>query len=545
MKYLSCVNAELNEMILTSSKLSPSGTWKMLPLFAPLMTALKAAFGSDIFRRRLLPASIPLLTMALWFGLGEFGLLIAATVLPLPFLITSYSDGAMRTKNMSEIDGLTGLPLQIAFEQRMQDQIGQIVENSRTTACFAVKIDNFARLRENHGDQVAEEVLCCVAERLRSALRSGDQVARTGDSSFLIALEPVALFSLDSGIQMATRIQTSLQEPIPLQMASLYVTCSTGFCLSSRLTRPCATALIQGAEMAMAEARLAGESNIRAYSADMGRTVVSRRKTQSEAARTLQRDQIRAWFQPQISTDTGQVTGFEVLARWEHPERGVLPPSQFLDVLQQTGQMTQLADLMLRQALNAARSWDDAGFHVPMVGVNFAGEELRSPTLVERIQWELDRTELEPNRLGIEILESVVAGTPDDMVVRNVNAIAALGCGIDLDDFGTGHASISSIRRLPVSRIKIDRSFVTNVDRDPDQQRMIAAIVTMAERLGLETLAEGVENSGEHAMLAQLGCSHVQGFGIARPMPFHDTLSWMADHQAKLGPALQIGHKSS
>lgn len=517
----------------------------MLPLFAPLVTSLKAALGSDTFRRRLLPASIPLLTMALWFGLGEYGLLIAATMLPLPFLISSYSDGHSKAKNRAEIDGLTGLPLQVTFERQLQAQIEEIPENSRTTVCFAVKIDNFARLRENHGDHVAENVLCSVAERLRSVLRNVDQVARTGDSSFLVALEPVAHFDLDSAIQMATRLQTAIQEPIPLQLASLYVTSSIGFCLSSRLDRSCATALIQGAEMAMSEARLAGESNIRAYSADMGRTVISRRKTQSEAARTLQRDQIRAWFQPQVSTDTGKVTGFEVLARWEHPERGVLAPIQFLDVLQQTGQMGQLADLMLRQALNASRAWEDAGFIVPTVGVNFAGEELRSPTLVERIQWELDRTELDPSRLGIEILESVVAGTPDDMVVRNVTAIAALGCGIDLDDFGTGHASISSIRRLPVSRIKIDRSFVTNVDRDPDQQRMIAAIVTMAERLGLETLAEGVENSAEHAMLAQLGCSHVQGFGIARPMPFKDTLQWMTDHQAKLGPAMQIGHKSS
>ncbi|MCP4820637.1 MAG: EAL domain-containing protein, partial [Shimia sp.] len=293
------------------------------------------------------------------------------------------------------------------------------------------------------------------------------------------------------------------------------------------------------------EARLSGTSNVRAYTADMGRKVISRRKTQSEAARTLQKDQIRAWFQPQISTDTGEVTGFEVLARWEHPERGILAPVQFLDVLNQTGQMGELADLMTRQALNAVSAWDDAGFHVPSVGVNFAGDELRSPTLVERLQWELDRNELSADRLGIEVLESVIAGTPDDMVVRNVEAIAKLGCHIDLDDFGTGHASISSIRRLPVKRIKIDRSFVTNVDRDTDQQKMIAAIVTLAERLDLSTLAEGVENAAEHAMLSQLGCAHVQGFGIARPMPFEDTITWMEAHKAKLGPAIQIGQKSS
>ncbi|MBO9478761.1 bifunctional diguanylate cyclase/phosphodiesterase [Shimia sp. R11_0] len=510
-----------------------------------LLSSLRAFWTRETALRRALPVLIPAICLGAWYAFGEVGLLICVFFLPLPLLVAAsvFSGGKRRIR--AEIDGLTGLLTPAGFEHRMQEKMGTLDEDGQTTACFSLKIDNFARLRENHGDQAAEEVLRYVADRLKSALRTGDLVARAGDAAFTVALEPVSHFDVDSGVQMATRFQTALEEPIPLQMASIYVSCSVGFCLSSRLNRPSATAMIQAADMAMHEAQLTGDSNIRAYSTDMGRKVISRRKTQSEAARTLQRDQIRAWFQPQVSTDTGLVTGFEALARWEHPERGILAPIQFLDVLHQTGQMGQLADLMLRQSLDAVRAWDDAGFKVPMVGVNFAGEELRSPTLVERIQWELDRTELDASRLGIEVLESVVAGTPDDMVVRNVEAISALGCSIDLDDFGTGHASISSIRRLPVKRIKIDRSFVTNIDRDPEQQRMIAAIVTMAERLGLETLAEGVENPSEHTMLAQLGCSHVQGFGIARPMPFHETLKWMTAHQEKIGPALKIGNKPS
>lgn len=506
------------------------------------LTSFRAFWTRESAVRRVVPLLFPLVTLAAWLGFGEMGLLVCAFLLPLPLLMFSPMAAAKRRKK-SEVDGLTGLLTPAGFERQMQEKMETLEEDGRTTACFSIKIDNFARLRENHGDQAAEEVLRYVAERLKNALRSGDLVSRSGDASFTVALEPIAYFDVESGIQMATRFQTAIEEPVPLQMASIYVSCSIGFCLSSRLNRPSATAMIQAADMAMCEAQLTGDSNIRAYSTDMGRKVISRRKTQSEAARTLQRDQIRAWFQPQVSTDTGLVTGFEALARWEHPERGILAPIQFLDVLHQTGQMGQLADLMLRQSLDAVRAWDDAGFTVPMVGVNFAGEELRSPTLVERIQWELDRTELDAKRLGIEVLESVVAGTPDDMVVRNVEAISALGCTVDLDDFGTGHASISSIRRLPVKRIKIDRSFVTNIDKDPDQQRMIAAIVTMAERLGLETLAEGVENPAEHAMLAQLGCSHVQGYGIARPMPFYETIKWMTEHQEKIGPALQIGNK--
>ena len=186
-------------------------------------------------------------------------------------------------------------------------------------------------------------------------------------------------------------------------------------------------------------------------------------------------------------------------------------------------------------AVQNGYGWDNAGVDVPQVGVNFAGPELNNPKLVDKVKWELDRFELEPQRLAVEILETVMAGAPDDTITRNIKALGDLGCRIDLDDFGTGHASIASIRRFAVSRIKIDRSFVIKADRDPEQQRIISAILTMAERLNVETLAEGVETVGEHALLAQLGCNHVQGFGLARPMPFEETADWIQAHNAKLG----------
>ena len=139
---------------------------------------------------------------------------------------------------------------------------------------------------------------------------------------------------------------------------------------------------------------------------------------------------------------------------------------------------------------------------------------------------DLDRFDLTPERLTVEVLETVIADMGDDIITRNIAGLATLGCAIDLDDFGTGHASIANIRRFAVGRIKIDRSFIMKVDTDPEQQRMVSAILTMAEQLGLETLGEGVETVGEHAMLAQLGCGHIQGYGLARPMPFEDTLDW-------------------
>jgi EAL domain-containing protein (putative c-di-GMP-specific phosphodiesterase class I) len=171
---------------------------------------------------------------------------------------------------------------------------------------------------------------------------------------------------------------------------------------------------------------------------------------------------------------------------------------------------------------------------VPTVAVNFATTELRNPSLVERIKWDVDRFEIEPARLTIEILETVLSGGPDDIITRNIRALRAQGFRIDLDDFGTGHASLSNVRRFGVDRVKIDRSFVMQADDDPEQQRMVAAIVGMSEQLGIETLAEGVETIGEQGILAQLGCTHLQGFAIAHPMPFEQTSEWIAKHNAKL-----------
>ena len=202
--------------------------------------------------------------------------------------------------------------------------------------------------------------------------------------------------------------------------------------------------------------------------------------------------------------------------------------------LASTAVVSMLLGLSREQSLAALSTWDRAGHDVDRVAVNLSAAELRDPSLPNRLAWEIDRHDLTPDRLTVEVLESVISDAPDDIISRNIAALAELGCGIDLDDFGTGHASITSIRRFAVSRIKIDRSFVSRLDTDREQQRMVAAILTMCERLELGAVAEGVETPGEHTILAQLGCGHVQGFGIARPMPFDETLAWLDRHRASL-----------
>jgi EAL domain-containing protein (putative c-di-GMP-specific phosphodiesterase class I) len=224
--------------------------------------------------------------------------------------------------------------------------------------------------------------------------------------------------------------------------------------------------------------------------------------------------------------------------------RGVLAPAEFLPTIMNTGLSERLGELMLVQALSALRGWDKGGQNVPSVAVNFSKEELRNPSLAAKLKWELDRFDIAAERLTVEILESVVAHADNDVVVQNIAALAKMGCRIDLDDFGTGHASIANIRRFSVDRIKIDKTFVRHVDTDQSQQQIVSAILSMAERLGLETVAEGVESIGEHANLSQLGCTCVQGFAIACPMPLEATGDWITKHRAKLATTPKVNRRT-
>ncbi|MFT4959129.1 MAG: diguanylate cyclase (GGDEF)-like protein [Paracoccaceae bacterium] len=484
-------------------------------------------------------AFLPALTLgAYWVG-GETALLVTALGLPLLFAIPRTL--VRNPANLLAIrDSVTGLLLRDGFATILDQVYDDTEISGLKSACFVLELDDCRELADRHGQGAVDLVVQRSGERIMAALRDGDTVARLGDSRFAICLMPVRQLDLELCIQLAGRIQNTVEEPISLDGISLYVSCSIGFCLRSRTPGTSGSDWMLATQDALSDAKLAGPSGIRAYSAEIHRKTKARHDLRNDAVAALENGQVQPWYQPQISTDTGKVSGFEVLARWNHPIHGMIAPDGFLPVMEQAGLLERLGQVMLYHALTALKAWDSAGAEVPCIGVNFATDELRNPALVDKIRWELDRFDLTPDRLCVEILESVVIDNPDETVTRNIAGLGALGCRIDLDDFGTGHASIASIRRFAVSRIKIDRSFVMKADRDPEQQRLVGAILTMAERLGIETLAEGVETVGEHALLAQLGCDHVQGFGIGRPMPFDQTLDWIATHEGKIQDAPSI-----
>lgn len=484
---------------------------------------------------------LPALSLAgYWLG-GEALLLALAIVVPVLFALVGL--GRKATRDAVSLPSLDGFATETRFVANLDMILADVAIGGPTTACFVVMFDDTDTLSDRHGRLVHDRIVARTGERLSLSLRPGDVVARVAQNAFAISLSPVRRFDLEGGVQMAARLQAAATAPLAVDDLTLYPSVSVGFCLAERAPALMGGALLNAARAAVDEALRHGPGAIRAYQPDMAGRRADRAELRAGLEQALDEGQIRPWFQPQVSTDTGAISGFEALARWHNPERGIIAPAEFLPLIEDAGLSERLGEVILYGALSALARWEKAGHVIPRVSVNFSASELRNPLLPEKLRWELDRFSISPDRLTIEVLETVAARSDDDVVVTNLARIAELGCGIDLDDFGTGQASIANIRRFGVRRIKVDRCFVTRSDTDPEQKRMIAAILSMCEQLGLDTVAEGVETPGEHATVAQLGCGHVQGFGIGRPMAIDETFGWIGRHEKGLQRPIQLGRQ--
>lgn len=480
-------------------------------------------------------AFFPLLAMAAYWIGDPAVLIVVSMVFPTMLAAQSLfgSEATRAIRNMPR-DPVTDLPTARVLVDTLDDYLDDPGQAGLNIACMVIDLDEFSAVNDRWGRNAADEVLRRTGERITSALRDRDLTARLDGDTFAVAIGPVYRMDLEAILSVAHRVQRAVSEPISLEGSSVYVTCSIGYCLASRAPERRGTAMMSAAEAALIEARRNGPSSVRGFSKEMKERIATRDVLSGEVTEALESGQFVAWFQPQLSTKTGEVSGFEALARWVHPVRGMIPPGEFLPAIEAAGRWERLGEVMLYQSLSALQAWDKAGYSVPQVGVNFSEAEFANPGLADKISWELDRFELEHHRLAVEILENVIASASEDVTLHNIKALARLGCQIDLDDFGTGNASITTLKRFPVGRIKIDRSFVTRIDEDPEQQAMAAAILTLADKLALETLAEGVETMGELATLTRMGCGHVQGFGLSKPMPLDATFEWLKRHQIKL-----------
>jgi EAL domain-containing protein (putative c-di-GMP-specific phosphodiesterase class I) len=331
---------------------------------------------------------------------------------------------------------------------------------------------------------------------------------------------------------IAHRVQQALCKPFALQGGARRIDCSIGVTMLSD-DKPEADRVRANAEIALTEAQGAGPGNVRYFRESLRTEAEQREILFAELLGGLERGELVPFFQPQIDIATGAFTGFEALVRWMHPRRGLLTPAAFLDFAEAADLTERIGEVVLDRSLQALLEWDAAGFHVPKVGVNFALAQLRDPRLIEKIKWEVERQDIDPGRLAIEVLETVLIKSDTDLVVRNLRGLASAGFEIELDDFGTGHASIQNLRRFMVNRIKIDRSFIFGIESSEEQQTLTASMIAMARALGIRTLAEGVETAEAEAVLRDLGCDQLQGYLIAKPMSFADTFGWLEKHSRR------------
>jgi len=477
-------------------------------------------------------AFLPALTLAAYWVGGETALLVMALIVPGLFAFGGLFGHQPAGK--PNLDSATRLPMRIAAIEALDDALPHLSSRGRSVAALAVAVDNFTDAVADLDSTDHDEVLSVVAGRLASQVRERDVVARIDGSRFAIALTSIRKADHSLLVGVANRLQEAVREPISVAGQRVHLTLSVGFCLPTKLMRASGDTMIEAAEAALAAARSQGGGAVRSFDNQMPKAASVDRAAIDEVVRGLENGEIQPWFQPQVAARDGRIVGFEALARWVHPKRGTLLPADFLPLMEPAGQSRRLGEVMLYGAFSLLRNLDRLGIEIPSVAVNMSHAELAAPDLADRLKWEMDRFDLSPERLSIEVLETAIA-RDTTTVEQNLRAIAKLGCNVDLDDFGTGNTSIAGIRRFAVTRLKIDRSFVTRVDCDSEQKDMVRAIQTMADQLHLQTIAEGVETIEEQAALVELGCDMIQGFVLARPMPAEEVEAWTQSYLAKIG----------
>jgi diguanylate cyclase len=485
---------------------------------------------------------VPLMVLAAWWAGNGAVLFVVSFLFPLlvalqaliPDRTAAPGPAAAAAPPPAAADPLTGLMLRDDALARLAAFLAAVRTTGRMCAILVLDIDRFRHINERFGIDAGDAILRVAADRIVQALRAEDAAARIAGDRFAVVLAPMGRAEFDNVMAIAGRLRDALAAPVPLDQTQVTLSVSTGLCLAGRAPDNTAAAMLQAAEEALAEARADGPGGIRCFSPRMRRDSRKHRALAADLDAAFARDEFRAWFQPQIDAASGALAGFEALARWEHPDEGVLPPDRFLRALDAAEAGTHLGEAMLAQALAALRAWDAAGLGVPGISVNLSTAELRDAAFCDRLKWETDRAEVAPGRVAIEIRESALETGAGERVSRNLHGLKDFGFRLDLDDFGAGQAGIATIRRFRVDRIKIDRGFVTGMEGDPGQRATVAAIIRLASTLGIEAIAEGVESPGEIALLAELGCACVQGFAVARPMPAARVPAWTESYARSL-----------
>ena len=410
-------------------------------------------------------------------------------------------------------DPLTGMANRSLFGDRVEQGLARTRRTGSGLAILFIDLDEFKSVNDTLGHASGDELLCEVARRLVANARPSDTVARLGGDEIGLLLEDCGE---RAAIGAAERVQQALSVPVLIGGNEIAVTASVGIALGGALTDS-VTELLGNADIAMYSAKSRGKGGYEVFRTKMRDAVLRRVELRSDLQRALERDEFELHYQPLIELSTRRIVGFEALLRWRHPSRGSIPPLEFIPVAEDTGLIVPIGRWVLRQAAMQLCRWDELGASELTMSVNVSGRQLVSQDLRGTLDDVLARFRLPPHRLTLELTESILLGGSDDTIAR-LEQLKQLGVRLSIDDFGTGFSSLSYLQRLPVDEIKIDKSFVDHIHTTGRGVELVRMVIALGNALGLDVVAEGIENSFQATRLREIGCRLGQGYLFSRPL---------------------------
>ncbi|HQU85461.1 MAG TPA: EAL domain-containing protein [Pyrinomonadaceae bacterium] len=414
-------------------------------------------------------------------------------------------------------DALTGLPNRKCLMTRLARSLDRKKHGQNYNfATLFIDLDRFKTINDSMGHQAGDELLLSITEKLQKVVRPSDMVARLGGDEFVVLLETVSNQQLVE--QIADRIQAELQQPITINGQEIYSSASIGIVLGTN-DYDTPDDLVRDADMAMYRAKTKGKARYEIFDPQVHAGAVSQLQLEIDLRRAIERREFVLHYQPIISLDSETMIGFESLIRWQHPERGMVPPNDFIPVAEETGLILYIGQWVLYESCRQMREWQDKfDLKTPLiVSVNLSARQLEQKDLIMQIEHILYETRFDPRNLKLEITESVIMNNAEQ-AAETVNQLREMGIRVSIDDFGTGYSSLSYLHHFPIDTLKVDRSFINRIGAEKENGEIVQTIINLAYNLGMEVVAEGVETAEQLDFLREIQCGYCQGFFYSRPV---------------------------
>ena len=481
---------------------------------------LKGEIAGDYLLTGLVTACIVSVTVTAFIyrlvsELRETEKLLAEKTLHLEKTLRTHKAAEQNLIQVTNFDVLTGLPNRFLFLDRLGHAISQSARNQRMVAVLLLDIDNFKTINDTFGHSHGDLLLQDIADRLRGCVQEDDTLARIGGDEFAVVLEGVS--EVDEIALIAQNIVDIFSRPFAPSSQEIYVTPSMGITLYPMDGQDC-DSLLKNADAAMYRAKEYGRNHFRFYTTDMNALAIERFAMEGALRRAMEREEFVLHYQPQVDIKSGRMIGVEALLRWNHPERGLVPPNEFIPLLEENNLIVPVGEWVLRTACAQSRAWQDAGLPALRMAVNLSARQFRQDTLVEMIDNILRETGVSPKLLELELTEGLLMENTDETSAI-LGQLKSRGVLVAIDDFGTGYSSLSYLKRFPIDRLKIDRSFVRDIITDSNDAAIAVAVISLGRSLGLSVIAEGVETGEQLEFLGVQKCDEYQGFHFSRPVP--------------------------